>query len=255
MLFVMDIGNTGIVFGVYEDKHLIHSWRASSDRQKTADEYGMLVSQLFFHNGLSLDDIEGVVISSVVPPLMPEISRMCKEYLKKEPVLVGPGIRTALRIRYDNPREVGADRIVNAVAACELYGTPVIVVDFGTATTFCAIAAEGEYLGGVIAPGIGIASEALFQRAAKLPRVEIAKPETVVGRSTVRSMQSGIVYGFVGQVDEIVRRMKQELGWSCRVIATGGLAELIAGESSEIDEVCPNLTLEGLRLIYEMNCG
>ena len=170
MLFVMDIGNTNIVFGVYEDKHLIRSWRASSDRQKTADEYGMLVSQLFFHSGLRLDDIEGVVISSVVPPLMPEISRMCKTYLKKEPLLVGPGIRTGLRIRYDNPREVGADRIVNAVAACELYGTPVIVVDFGTATTFCAIAEEGEYLGGVIAPGIGIASEALFQRAAKLPK-------------------------------------------------------------------------------------
>ncbi|NLU41780.1 MAG: type III pantothenate kinase [Firmicutes bacterium] len=255
MLFVMDIGNTNIVFGVYEDKHLIRSWRASSDRQKTADEYGMLVSQLFFHSGLSLDDIEGVVISSVVPPLMPEISRMCKRYLKKEPLIVGPGVRTGLRIRYDNPREVGADRIVNAVAACELYGAPVIVVDFGTATTFCAIAEEGEYLGGVIAPGIGIASEALFQRAAKLPRVEIAKPETVVGRNTVKSMQSGIVYGFVGQVDEIVRRMKQELGWRCRVIATGGLAELIAGESSQIDEVCPNLTLEGLRLIYEMNRG
>lgn len=253
MLFVMDIGNTNIVFGVYRDKRLTHSWRASTDRQKTADEYGMLVSQLFIHGGLDLNDVESVVVSSVVPPLTPEILHMCKTYLRKEPLFVGPGVRTGLKIRYDNPREVGADRIVNAVAACELYGTPVIVVDFGTATTFCAIGAGGEYLGGVIAPGVGIASEALFQRAAKLPRVEIAKPEVVVGRSTVRSMQSGIVYGFVGQVDEIVRRMKQELGWHSRVIATGGLAELIASESSQIHEVYPNLTLEGLRLIHEMN--
>lgn len=253
MLFVIDIGNTNIVCGVYRDKRLTHSWRVSTDRQRTADEYGMLMNQFFASNELRLDSVVGIAVSSVVPPLTPEISRMCVRYFGIEPLVVGPGTRTGLKIRYDNPHEVGADRIVNAVAAYERYGGPVIVVDFGTATTFCAISASAEYLGGVIAPGIGISSEALFQRAARLPRVEITKPETVVGRNTVRSMQSGILYGFVGQVDEIVRRMKAELGWAPRVIATGGLAELIANESAEIDEVNGDLTLEGLRIIYEKN--
>lgn len=253
MLFVIDIGNTNIVCGVYRDKRLTHSWRVSTDRQKTADEYGMLMSQLFANNGLRFDSVEGIAVSSVVPPLTPEISHMCVRYFGIEPLIIGPGTRTGLKIRYDNPHEVGADRIVNAVAAYECYGGPLIVVDFGTATTFCAISAGGEYLGGVIAPGIGISSEALFQRAARLPRVEITRPEAVVGRSTVRSMQSGILYGFVGQVDEIVRRMKTELGWVPRVIATGGLAALIASESTEINEVNSDLTLEGLRIIYEKN--
>lgn len=253
MLFVIDVGNTNIVCGVFRDKLLAHSWRISTDKQKTADEFGMLIGQLLQHCGLGFGDIDGIVLSSVVPPLTPEIVRMCEKYFKVEPLIVGPGVRTGLRIRYENPHEVGADRIVNAVAAYALYGGPVIVVDFGTATTFCAISAEGDYLGGAIAPGIGISSAALFQRAAKLPRVEIAKPETVVGRTTVKSMQSGILYGFVGLTDEIVRRMKQELGWQPRVIATGGLAQLVAGESSEIDEVCSDLTLQGLRIIYEKN--
>lgn len=254
MLFVVDIGNTNIVSGVFQDKLLVHSWRVSTDRQKTADEYGMLIRELFHHNGLSSSDVDGIVVSSVVPPLTPEIVQMCDRYFKRTPLIVGPGTRTGLRIRYDNPHEVGADRIVNAVAAYDRYGGPVIVVDFGTATTFCAISAGGDYLGGVIAPGMGIASEALFQRAARLPRVEIAKPETVVGKTTVKSMQSGILYGFVGLVDEIVRRMKCELGWQPRVIATGGMARLICAESDQIDEVCSDLTLEGLRTIYEKNC-
>lgn len=253
MLFAIDVGNTNIVCGVFDDRLLAHSWRVSTDRQKTADEYGMLIRQLFHHNGLSARDVDGIVISSVVPPLTPEIVEMCEKYFRRTPLIVGPGTRTGLRIRYDNPHEVGADRIVNAVAAYDRYGGPVIVVDFGTATTFCAISADGDYLGGVIAPGIGTASEALFQRAARLPRVEITKPETVVGKTTVRSMQSGILYGFVGLVDEIVRRMKSELGWQPRVIATGGLAQLISAESEQIDEVCSDLTLQGLRTIYEKN--
>ena len=253
MLLVVDVGNTNMVLGVYNEKELVYHWRISTDKQKTGDEYGMIFNNLFKFRNLTMEDIKAVIISTVVPPLLVPLVRMCRRYFKIEPVLVEPGVKTGIQIKYKNPREVGADRIVNAVAAYSKYGGPNIIIDFGTATTFCAISEAGEYLGGAIAPGISISAEALFQQAAKLPRIELIKPKTVICRNTISSMQSGIIFGFVGQVDEIVRRMQKEMGTKTFVVATGGFANLIARESSVIDKVDTFLTLDGLRMIYEKN--
>ena len=253
MLLVIDVGNTNMVLGVYKDTELLDHWRISTDRQRTTDEYGVLIRELFYLNDLRADDINAIIISSVVPPVVPTLERMCQRYFGLSPLLIGPGIKTGMDIRYDNPREVGADRIVNAVAAYEKYGGPVIIVDFGTATTFCAVDAKGVYLGGSICPGIGISTEALVQRTAKLPRIELKRTGSVICRNTIESMQAGVFYGFVGQVEGIVSRMRRELDMSARVVATGGLAVVIAPATKAIDVVEPMLTLEGLRIIYERN--
>lgn len=247
------MGNTNMVLGVYKDTELLDHWRISTDRQRTTDEYGVLIRELFYLNDLRADDINAIIISSVVPPVVPTLERMCQRYFGLSPLLIGPGVKTGMDIRYDNPREVGADRIVNAVAAYEKYGGPVIIVDFGTATTFCAVDAKGVYLGGSICPGIGISTEALVQRTAKLPRIELKRTDSVICRNTIESMQAGVFYGFVGQVEGIVSRMRRELDMSARVVATGGLAVVIAPATKTIDVVEPMLTLEGLRIIYERN--
>lgn len=256
MLLVIDVGNTNIVAGVFDGKKLVSHWRFSTDRSKTADEYGILLRSMFNYTRMPMDEVKDVIISSVVPPLIVPLCHMCERYFELVPMVVGPGIKTGISLRYDNPREVGADRIVNAVAAFEKYapmGKPMIIVDFGTATTFCALLPSGEYLGGAIAPGIGISAEALFQRTAKLPRVELIKPPTVIARNTVNAIQSGILVGYVGQMNEIVRKMKGELGGEAVVIATGGFATTMAAESDVIEYVEPFLTLEGLRILHEKN--
>jgi type III pantothenate kinase len=254
MIFVMDVGNTNIVLGVFEGEKLLSYWRMGTDKNKTSDEFGMFILNLFHYKNIDIDKIEAVVISSVVPPIMYTIEHAIRKYFKLEPMIVGPGIKTGINIKTENPREVGADRIVNAVAAYENYKCPLIIVDFGTATTFCAVSSKGEYLGGAICPGITISAEALYQKAAKLPRIDLAKPDNIIGKNTVHSMHSGLVYGYIGQVDYIVKRMKKEMGEEkIKVIATGGLARLIASESMEIDEVESLLSLKGLRIIYDKN--
>jgi type III pantothenate kinase len=254
MLVVMDIGNTNTVIGVYQDDRLLSHWRIRTEKEVTIDELGILLRNLFQSQGLELADGTELIISCVVPPMVNTLEGFAQRYLKVRPLWVGPGIKTGMPIHYDNPREVGADRIVNAVAAYDQVRGAVIVVDFGTATTFDVISRQGEYLGGAIAPGVMISCEALFIKASKLPRVEIfAKPKSIIAKDTISSMNAGIIYGYVGLVDGIVSRMKQALGDTPRVIATGGLACLLASETQTIDSVDDYLTLKGLKIIYERN--
>ena len=253
MRLCIDIGNTNITFGLYEGETLGPRWRIRTIHEKMPDEYGILLDQLFRHRGYRPEQVSGIAVASVVPPLTPVFVQVCRDYLGQTPLVVDTGVRTGVRIRYDDPRQVGADRVVDAAAVQALYGVPACVVDFGTATTFDAISADGDYLGGAIAPGIGIAAQALFERTAKLPRVELARPPSAIGRNTAHSIQSGLLFGYVGLVEGMVARFEAELGPETRVVATGGLAEIIARETEVIHVVDPWLTLHGLRIVYELN--
>lgn len=255
MIMVLDVGNSNIKTGLFNDGELMHSWRMSTDRVKSSDEYGIMVCSFFRHLGIEPKEVEGIMISSVIPSINYTLEHMCRIYFDLTPIFVGPGIKTGINILYDNPKELGADRIVNAVAAYEIYGgeVPLITIDFGTATTFGAVSAKGEFLGGAICPGIKISAETLTESTAKLPRIELVKPKTAINRNTINCMQAGIIYGYVGQVDYIIRRMKAELGGRARVIATGGLSGLIASETHAIDEVNALLTLKGLYFLYKKN--
>lgn len=253
MLLAVDVGNTNTVMGLYRDRELVQHWRTRTDRDLTADQQAVALDGLFRLRGVLFGDVSDVIVSSVVPPLNSAIADMCRRYLHIDPLFVGPGIRTGIDLRVEEPRAVGADRIVNAVAAYDRHRQAVIVVDFGTATTFDVVSDDGEFLGGAIAPGIMISTEALFRAAAALPRIDIVRPKSAIGRNTVTNMQAGIVFGVAGQVDAIVRRIQRELGRRTPVIATGGLASLVAEECETITEVDPFLTLTGLRIIYERN--
>jgi len=253
MLLVMDVGNTNTVLGLYDGEELVHDWRIRTVIDQTLDEYGILILNLYKNSKISSRSITNIIISCVVPPMLNILEPLCLRYFGIKPLIVGPGIKTGMPIFYDNPREVGADRIVNAVAAYEKYHREMIVVDFGTATTFDYISAKGEYIGGCIAPGVMISSEALFERASKLPRVELCKPRHVVTKDTVSAMQAGIMYGYAGLVDGIVERIRAEVDSSPLVVATGGLARLIAGVTKSIEIVDDLLTIEGLRIIFNRN--
>jgi len=254
MLMAIDVGNTNIVLGLWKEARWAKTWRISTDLKRTVDEYFAIISTLVDQRFFEGSQITGVVVSNVVPPIQGTIEAVAARLFGHEPLVVGAGkIRTGMNIRTDNPREVGADRIVNSVAALHLYGPPLIVVDFGTATTFDVVSGQGDYLGGAIAPGIGIAAEALFLRASKLSRVELERPRQAIGKNTVESMQSGLVFGYAGLVEGMVARLKAELGVKCKVVATGGLARTIADETKVFDYINDTLTLDGLRLIYEMN--
>ncbi|HEY3056269.1 MAG TPA: type III pantothenate kinase [Thermoanaerobaculia bacterium] len=251
-LLVVDVGNTNIVLGIYRGEALLGSWRLATARDRTADEYGILTKQLV--DGFN-DDLEGAIVASVVPPLNSTIATMIHQYFGVDALFVEPGVKTGIAIHVDNPQEVGADRIVNCVAAFERFGGPTIIVDFGTATTFDVVTADAEYVGGAIAPGLNISAEALFARAARLTRVDIRRPESVIGSNTVVNMQSGIYFGYLSLVDGLLARMKQEVHGLKRVIATGGLATLFENDSEHIDEIDLELTLKGLKIIYDRNRG
>ena len=253
MLLAIDIGNTDTTLGVFEGEELRATWHMATGIHRMADEYAALLLNLLHHQGLDISEIKEIALCSVVPPLIATFDELCQRYFHLSPLVVGAGVKTGVRIRMDNPREVGADRIANAAAAHHLYGGPIIITDLGTATTFDTVSREGDYLGGAIAPGIGTAAEALFMQAAMLPRVELVRPKRAIGTSTITAMQSGIVFGYVGLIEGIVARIQQELGEKAKVVATGGFAELIARETAVIDVVNPNLTLIGLRLIYLLN--
>lgn len=256
MLLGIDIGNTNIVIGVFEGDELIHNWRIASDLQRSSDEYGLIFRQLLEIHGFGYEDVDDVIISSVVPKLTHTIPAVCSRYIGKEPMMVGVGTRTGINIRYDNPKEVGGDRIVNSVAAYELYGGPIVVVDMGTAISFDVIDEKGHYQGGAIAPGIGIASEALFTRTSKLPKVDLIDPVVAIGRTTVQSMQSGIVYGYIALIDGILEKIAEEMEIpidQLNVVSTGGYTRLIAQNSKYIVEIDPELTLKGLKIIYDKN--
>jgi type III pantothenate kinase len=259
MLLAFDVGNTNIVLGVFEDGKLIENWRMETDNKRSADEYGMVVRQLFEYSNLSADDVEDVIISTVVPSILFTLQHMSMKYFNKKAIVIEPGVKTGLLIKYDNPKQVGADRIVNAVAAHAKHGGPLIIIDFGTATTFCAVTKNAEYLGGTIAPGLKISSEALCSMTAQLPKVDLEEPGKVICKSTIQSMQSGLVYGHMGIVMYIVDRMKKELMEisGCtdepKVIATGGLGRVIAPETDEISEYDPDIAYKGIRILYDMN--
>ena len=253
MIVTLDIGNTNIKAGVFNGLELVDYWRISTDRTKSSDEYGILLLNLFAHSKID-PAVDGIIMSSVVPTINFTIEHMCSNYFNQTPMQVVPGIKTGINLKYENPRELGSDRIVNAVAAYELYGGPCIFIDFGTATTFGVVSERGEFLGGAICPGIKLASEALTERTSRLPKIELVKPESVIGRNTVSNMQSGLVYGFIGQVTYLIDCMKRELGApDAKVIATGGMSRLIASGTDAIDEIDGLLTLKGLRIIYERN--
>ena len=256
MIFVMDIGNTNIKAAVFDGKRLLKRWRCATNLTMTSDQYGIIMADLFRYHGLDMRSIEGIMISSVVPTINYTIEHMCRDYFGKEPRLLVPGIRTGLNIRYENPRELGSDRIANAVAVGTLYGGPAVFIDFGTATTYGVISAKNEFMGGAIGPGLRMMNAALASGTAKLPSIELVVPPTVIGRTTVSNIQSGILYGYIGSVEKIVMEMKRELGCpQAKVIATGGMAHMVKANSSVIDEIDPDLTLNGLRLIYEKNEG
>jgi type III pantothenate kinase len=255
MLLAIDIGNTNITIGLYLGDTAGSRWRLATAQERMPDEYGILLVNLFHHAGVRIQDVSAIVIASVVPPLTSNFEQACKDYLGCSPLVVDAGTKTGVRVRYEDPKQVGADRIVDAAAAHKLYGGPACIVDFGTATTFDAISAEGDYLGGAISPGIGIAADALFRRAAKLPKVDLQRPPSVIGKNTVQSMQSGLLFGYVGLVEGMIARFRSELGPHMKVIGTGGLVPIIAQETKAIEIIAPWLTLDGLKIIYELNRG